>query len=344
MSKRLLLIAVVLICKSYEVSAQSTCAQTLRLAQSVYDQGRLHELPQLLQECIKSGFTDAEKVNAYKLLALTYIYLEEPEKADQTMLALLRTDSEFKINDAVDPAEFVALYNTFRTTPIYRIGGSISGNASQPNAISFNPVNDGSGAYKYKLGFGVGLSFELPIKKRLTGAAELNFNSKSFSAEYKTSSNTSDYSTTTGVEKQGWLSIPLTVQYQINEKKFQPFVRAGVATDLLLSSNITGEKKQSGFQSVEAKSFDLKPQRQKINISALLGFGIKTKIKGGYLLGELRYSYGITKINSSSTLLANQSLLFDYGYIDGIYRLSSISAHVSYVRNVFNPKKKKIRK
>lgn len=125
MRRILLLFVVVLLAGSY-ARAQSTCAQTLRLAQSIYDQGRLHELPQLLQKCLEeNGFNDEEKVNAYKLLTLTYIYLEEPAKADEYMLALLRTDTEFKVNDAVDPAEFVALYKTFRTYPIYRIGGKL---------------------------------------------------------------------------------------------------------------------------------------------------------------------------------------------------------------------------
>ena len=123
MRRFLPLIVVALSGVSFFARGQSTCAQTLRLAQSIYEQGRLHELPQLLQECLRNGFNHEEKVSAYKLLTLTHIYLEEPEKADEMMLALLRTDTEFQVNDAVDPAEFVALYKTFRTYPIYRIGG-----------------------------------------------------------------------------------------------------------------------------------------------------------------------------------------------------------------------------
>jgi len=98
-----------------QTMAQTTsCAQTIRLATSVYEQGRLHELPDLLKNCLNSGFTQQERVTAYKLLTLSYIYLEEPEKADESMLKLLETNPYFEINAAVDPAEFIALYNTFR--------------------------------------------------------------------------------------------------------------------------------------------------------------------------------------------------------------------------------------
>ncbi len=123
----------------------SSCAQTLRLAQSTYEQGRLHELPGLLESCLKnsgtSGFTKDERVRAYKLLAMAYVYLEEPEKADDAMLNLLRTDPYFKPNPDVDPAEFIGLFSTFRTTPIYRLGLRLGGNATQPNLMSSNNVS-----------------------------------------------------------------------------------------------------------------------------------------------------------------------------------------------------------
>ena len=60
------------------------------------------------------------------------------------MLALLRTDTEFKVNDAVDPAEFVALYNTFRTYPIYRIGGKLGGVAAGPSVMTSDYSDDGT--------------------------------------------------------------------------------------------------------------------------------------------------------------------------------------------------------
>src|SRR6478609_109001 len=106
--KRLLLLTSLYCIFCFCASGQSTCTQTLRTARSTYDQGRLHELPSLLEGCIKNGFTQQEKVEAYKLLVLAYIYLEEPTKADEAMLNLLNTDHYFKINEATDPAEFIA--------------------------------------------------------------------------------------------------------------------------------------------------------------------------------------------------------------------------------------------
>ena len=120
-----ILITVCLV-SGYLLTNAQDCAQSLRLASSSYDQGRLHEIPELLKKCLDNGFTSIEKVNAYKLLALSYLYLEEPEKADEAMLELLNTDHFFEPNQAVDPAEFIGLYNTFRTKPLFSIGVKLS--------------------------------------------------------------------------------------------------------------------------------------------------------------------------------------------------------------------------
>src|SRR5438105_6022452 len=115
--RRILLTAFIAIGFSAGFAQTTSCSQTLRLARSTYDQGRLHEVATLMEKCLKGGFTQQEKVEAYKLLCLTYLYLEEPEKADDAMLNLLRTDPYFEVNKQVDPAEFIALYRTFRTQP-----------------------------------------------------------------------------------------------------------------------------------------------------------------------------------------------------------------------------------
>ena len=50
----------------YVANAQqkpTTCAQTLRLARSVYENGRLHELPNLMGDCFnKTEWTTQERV------------------------------------------------------------------------------------------------------------------------------------------------------------------------------------------------------------------------------------------------------------------------------------------
>ena len=48
------------------------------------------------------------------------------------MLKLLSTDHFFQVNKTLDPAEFIALYNKFRTEPVFRGSLKFGINASQP--------------------------------------------------------------------------------------------------------------------------------------------------------------------------------------------------------------------
>lgn len=345
--KRFLLLSsllLILISCVNEAYAQSACTQTLRIARSTYDEGRLNELPELLANCLGDGFTDQEKAEAYKLLTLAYIYQEEPSKADDAMLHLLRTDPYFQINREVDPAEFVALYNTFRTNPIYRIGLNLGVNATQPNVVSSIETTNGESEYSYKISFQFGISSEVPITKKLTLSPSLLFQQKSFSYSNKVSRGMSGdgselFNNSIGEEKQTWVSLPITVQYQIKEGHYNPYVGVGVATDYLLGSEMTIERTRDGAAAVPEKSVELKPQRQNLNVSAVIAAGAKLRIFGGYFITEARFQYGLLKINSEGASYDNYDLVFSSGYADSIYKLNSLSIAIGYVQNIFNPKK-----
>lgn len=319
-------------------------AQKLRLARATYEQGRLHEVPEQLNAAVLQEMNKQEKVSAYTLLCLSYIYLEESEKADESMLNILLSDPYFKPNAAVDPAEFVALYNTFRTYPIYRIGAKIGVNATRPNVIEgVNAVNLSSGSYKALVAFQFGGSLDVPLyflSKRLTAHADIAFQIKKFGTEIVVDRGESFENTFTSTESQNWLSLPVTFEYELFDLNFHPYIALGASVDYLLKSNVTDAQRQRNNQaSIEATSFE--PDRQKVNISAIAAAGVKLPISGGFLVFEVRYLYGLSNITTKESAFANAKYTLDYGYADPIFKLNSLAFTGSYVINIFNPKKLK---
>lgn len=344
MKKFLPLIIISCIFSSTHLAAQSTCTQTLRSARATYDQGRLHELPALLEGCIRHGFTQQEKVEAYKLLTLAYIYLEEPAKADQAMLDLLSTDHYFEINPATDPAEFVALYKTFRTKPIYRVGGRAGAVASMPNVIEAVKANDGKSEYTARVGFHVNLALEIPLRNNLTLNPELGYTQRSFGYT-NTVTFTDTTFTTTAIEKQSWVSLPIVIQYEFKLRKLKPFISFGIQGDYLLGAKFIGNRTRKGYQFIEEKSFDLTDQREKLNLSIIAAGGMHFKLGGGVVVTEIRFLYGLSNINSTTSAFnVDSNLPFQYGYADSVYKLNSLSLTVGYLHNIFNPKKLRKRK
>ncbi len=317
----------------------SSCTQTLRLAQSIYDQGRLQEVNSIVQGCLQNGFTKQEKVEAYKLLTLAYIYQEEPEKADEAMLSVLRTDPYFEINEAADPAEFVALYRTFRTHPIYRAGMKLGVNMTFPN-IKENviAIEGATVSYSSKIDFQFGAAFEIPLTNRIVLAPELNFQLKSFYYDLDKDLGGDLENSTEGPENQTWLSLPILVQYDlVPTSKFNPFVAVGVSTDYLMASSIALSRVAVNAAGSPQRAFAI--ERNELNFSLLLSAGGKYKIGGGILIAEIRYAHGLMEISDRDHAFTNSTLLFDYSYADSVFKINSLSATIGYVFNVFNPKK-----
>lgn len=346
--KKLYILALIIFFASKSFAQTSSCAQTIRLAQSIYDQGRLHELEDLITKQLGKGdCSQAEKVSLYKLLTLAYIYLEEPTKSDDTMLKLLETDNYFEINPAIDPAEFVALYNTFRTKPIYRVGAKLGVNASRPNvAETVTAVNLApDSGYKYSISILFGGAVDVPLNDKMTLHGELLYLQKKFELDLKVERGlAADGNPLTnafeGFEKQNWLSLPLGFEYKLLDKKYNPYIMGGVSVDYLLGAELSSLKTRDEAASVPETTFDFKPIREKINLSAMAGAGIKLKMGGGFFVAEVRYIHGLTNVNSAKTAFANEQATWDQSYADSIFKVSSLAVSGSYVINVFKPKKK----
>jgi hypothetical protein len=355
MKKLLLLILfVTFYIASFSQESGANCAQTLRLAQSVYDQGRLHELEDIVNRGLKSGGCDQQTtVSLYKLLTLAYIYLEEPSKADDSMLKLLQTDHYFEINPSIDPAEFVALYNTFRTKPIYRVGAKLGVNASRPNVTNSVTSVELAADSEYKYAFAIlfGGAVDIPIHFRnknedsFTLHGELLYWQKKFEIDQKVDrgfdiDQNALSNDTQGFETENWLSLPLSLEYRFLDKKYNPYVAGGVALDYLLGGKLRTERLRQDVTSIPEASYDIK--RNPFNISALIAAGVKIKMGGGFFVAEVRYVHGITNVNSSETVYYNEFAVWNQGLPDSIFKVSSLAISGSYLINVFNPKKKKI--
>ncbi|GAA0192039.1 hypothetical protein GCM10009122_54770 [Fulvivirga kasyanovii] len=341
---KILPLAVFLCLASLYTTAQTVCTQTLRQARTVYDEGRIHELPALLESCLKNGFTDDEKTEAYRLLVLAYLYLDEAEKADEAMLALLRHNNQFQINPQADPAEFINLYNSFRTKPIFSYGIKGGGNISLVNVLSNYGVHDQRttmGEYTPAPGYVVGGMIEVIVRKNLTLSGELTL--AGYNLDYSNSFSNVDsvnrfIESQEITETQTWLSVPITVQYQFAGGKFNPYVLLGGSANYLFSSSFKGET-QTSIENFEGATVDLTDQRNKINFSAIAGAGIKIKVGKNHFVAEARFNYGILNQVKEENRLSNQELIFDYGYVDDDFKLNSFSVSLGYLLPKYNPKK-----
>src|SRR5258708_25890577 len=307
-----LILAVVLFCFVGMTVAvgQQGAGQTLRLAQSIYEQGRLHELPSLLKDSAIVKYTKSDQVYAYRLLTLSYIYLEEPELADVSMLKLLDASHFYEPNEQVEPAEFIGLYKTFRTKQVFNYGLKGGLNGTQPlltNAYYVSSGAPGKGKNSLSIGFQVGFVFEKEIlsrsKNKIFGNGHLSFAPEIFytSRVFKYSNPNLFTSDSLGSSvadglvtvKQNWLDLNPIVQMKIGKSKTAlPYVGFGPGISYLLSAPTTlVTTRTGGVGVVSGPAMPFNSSYNKI-VPSLIGMvGIKYRFGETYLLAAFMVEF-----------------------------------------------------
>lgn len=353
--KRLSVFIFLLACVTQVFSQKTNCTQVLRLVRSTYEQGRLHELENMMKGCLtgtgQDSFTKAEKREAYRYLTLAHIYLEEPEAADSAMLKLLETDHFFEINTSLDPAEFIALYKKFRHDPLYSIGIKFLVNMSQPTVSSYYNIGSAGaaqGKYQFNIGIQALAFFEKDIlrkySKRLVAAPEIGYVVRSYSyhndrlavadEDPNKSISTQDFAIS-----QGWLDVNAIIQYKLkNTTDFKTYIGLGPGISYLLSSaNQASTLLGNGF-TITGGSVDDKKSYNSLVYSVSLLAGAKIKFADFYIVGDIRYQYGLTNaINPASR--TNSSVGFDYQGQYNDYKMNNLMINVGISYPVFKPKK-----
>jgi hypothetical protein len=351
--KRILLYGILFLSYAgYAQTPELSCTQVLRTARTVYEQGRLHELPALVEGCLtgKKGsgkFSESEMVEANKILVNTYIYLEEPAKADAAMISLLQTDYFFKPNTAVDPVEFQSLYKKFRTWPIFSFGFKFGVNTSGVNVLKnyyiWSP-SQGNGEYKSSVGIQLGLFLEKEFKKKFILNPEVFYTSNSFKYTNSALSTQDDPAKASSdkeelTHSQSRMQLNVLVQYKLGERRLNPYVMLGPSISYLMSSTLAGDV---SVGQITLPSTDTREHYKTINYSVIAGAGLKYKIGGIYVTADIRYQYGLGNIVNGDNRYSNSEKnveLMNAGYVVNDYSLNHTMINIGLIVPRFVPKK-----
>lgn len=110
------LLALLVVASVPGVSAQVPCtSDRLDAASGMYDFGRFEQTFGLLGPCLPDGFAQrAERVQAYRLMALANIGVDSLARAREWVRILLRANSRFRPDPLVDPPRFTDMVDDLR--------------------------------------------------------------------------------------------------------------------------------------------------------------------------------------------------------------------------------------
>lgn len=348
------------------VFAQDQCAVSLSEAEDKYEAGRLYEIPEVIEKCLVNGFTDEEKVRAYRLLTLTNLFLNYQEKADSSLLKLLKLSPLYETNEELDPLEIINLSEKFTTKPIFYLSSKIGFNISRANVLwdysiskSDNDNIAGSDLYDYSpdLGFIVGAGGEMVIWKNLHLAGELLYSRKSV---LLSESHFGNYTPTMEIIHRD-LEIPIMLKYNFFLGKINPFCYAGASPSFLFLSSINNlQGAYSNDEGEESLSTPLdlpniNKMKNRFNYSTLLGAGINYKLGLNYLSFEARLSMGMLNVtnvdnrfnvgvidetgNDEKGFKDGRDLKFPFAHVDDDFKIDNLSILFGFVRPLYKPRK-----
>lgn len=329
---------IVFIATTSTILAQSTCSDKLRLAQRNFDEGLLDDIPSLIDSCLKSGFTDEEKMNAYKLLVQTYLFNEQVEKADEVMLTFLRELPSYQITTS-DLKEFINLYNTYQTEPLFKWEINASVTYTYPKVteyFSVGDLNQSSTSYASKVGMQMGLSFTDKINNRWNWAAGVNatFYRMSYTG------NQYNYSTTTANFTNLTIGIPISAKFTKSLWGVKTFVKGGFETTYLLSAKSDFERTFTNGDNPIINTEDMIEMNNKIDIRPFISIGVNIQIMNKY---ELVPSVGF-KLSTLSSLntenrIRNNELLYKYAFSGDNLQQNLLFVDIAFVIPYYNPRK-----
>jgi hypothetical protein len=322
---------------------EGSCAEKLKTAQSLFDKGKVEQVPSMISECLRSGFTREESLTAYKLIIQSYLFEEKQTLADSTMMEFLKKNPEYQLSPT-DHSSFVRLFNTFKVKPIVQISFHIGTNVPFLTGITERNVSGEPTKSTYSSEF-INLYASLEAKFEINKKMEVNIEAAYSKLSFTNVEEFPGVGTTTYAEKQNRLEIPVSLTYNFKGfGKFTPYVRLGFGPSFLLGTEATAEQKPV------APNGDSKPQsninrdasRISLDFFGQAGAGIKYKTRGGFFFTELRTNLGFLdqSIGKGSTP-EEQDLAWYYTYADDDFRLNSVNFTVGYTQIFYKPSKRK---
>jgi len=329
---------------SVSVSSQNSCGEKLKTAEELYESGQIDKVEKLIKPCLENDFSKNEKVRAYRLLTLCNIYYNEDKKAVDAMDNLLNTEPEYKVKSS-DPSEFVSLYDAFRTKPLIIAGIKTSfGFFDIYDIRNYNDINSlqYTATYKPANSASIGISFEFPVIWQFSLVSEMYYSI--FNYEFQ---NTAlDYSNISYNENIQSLDMPISIQWNIMETDFTPYVNLGASFNYLISSHadfnredLTGKISREPINS----KLNLTNSRNKYNYAfcARVGFRWKNLFGRGYLSLDLRYSRYFNQNIGTADRAENPEQIYSYFNTDNSLRFQNTQILIGYNLPIYFPKYRK---
>ena len=329
------------------------CERKLKNAAEKYVSGHLRDIPAVLDDCLKNGFTAKQKENAYELMVLSYLFLDDEAAAEENLIALLTDNPDYRPSP-LDPPEYIHFFNNFRVDPVFGYALMVGPNYTLLKEVEYFTVGNSKlldASSTGGLGFGGVFAFDVKIIKNVELNVNFGFSSKRFKIKeelFTSNIEGGHFNTIRSIEKQFWMDIPVTIKYGIKStQNLYAYIQGGVGFHKLLGDKLEVTRAIVGGRIVDGPSIPILQDPNHVSLrrsehySLILGAGLKYKVATGlYLVTDLKYYSGLTQLANKEVAINERSVLnYKYGYADNYFNQSTLSLSFGIAKMIYRPKR-----
>lgn len=345
------------------------CQTSLEYSKELFDRGKLREVTKLLEGCVPFSPNNREtrelKIEILALLAETYQFTDEHEKADEIYDKLLYLEPFYQPESISQEIKYLA--DKFETYPLtaYTIYGGVY-MVTRP-IITENFTKDGvtivEEDYKRKnddlRSWVAGLSADLSIDNSnvfiSTGIA-LSSNYYRYNGTYANASVPSrpelaGSANLTFLERQRWFQIPLTLKWlikpkeEIIQKTFIPYTFAGITFEILNKNSAQLQTPNITFANdlenpVVIEKFETGSRRTSFSPGILIGGGMKFHLRRFYVDFDVRYRLMLNNLTNTDERYSESIMLSEFNYVDNDFRIQNLGFTLGTGFFLFKSRKK----
>ncbi|MCU0455494.1 MAG: PorT family protein [Bacteroidales bacterium] len=322
---------------------EGSCAETLKNAQTLFARGQVEKIPDVLRNCMRSGFKREEQISAYRILIQSYLLEDRLAEADSTMLAFLVKFPEYQLSETDHP-DFVSLYRSFRVKPLLQIAFHFGTNIPFLTFVedqSNSPEPESNSYRSETLNLITSVEVKIPLNDKIDANAEARYLQSRFTNTEKYLGFETAYRET--VQR---LEIPLSATYSFARfgKNLSAFARAGAGPAFNLKTTATPVNTgldDNNRNLVSGADLDVTASRISVDLFFTAGAGIRYKTPLGFITLEARSVFGTRNQVIRTGTSESRELAYRYSYCDDDFTMNNLGITLGYTQIFYKPAKRK---
>ena len=310
------------------VFSQIDAKDLLFRSNKLYKQGKIEEVIKLLEPTVHGKMLNSEQTfDAYRILALSFMYSLNTEKTDYYMKEMLKLRVDYQKYPNIDPTEFTKLINSYEVRPQIYAGICFGGSSFLPQLMKRYSVYTSDQSYERTSGYQYGGFFEYRLKSNLSVGSDLLINGSS--VDHKINDANGWKQEYKEIRKSALVTVVGT-KYRKLYDVVNVYCGVGLGMNVLTSSrgNIILRSNQSDLILQSTTNTIL--ERNKISPVGLLRLGVDFETNSGKIGIDLTHvNYFNTTVNSEKRY-NNTDFIFTNQYVSDDIKLKGLMLNLSY--------------